>query len=129
MRIKLEESEETIQAIRSGAVDAFLVEGPDGEKVYALESADRPYRVLVECMNEGAITLSAEGTVLYCNPRFAEMLGRSPESLMGHAMCDVVVSTDRDECTRMLELARTVPTEGEVLLERADGTSIRSTSP
>jgi len=124
LRIKLEEIEETIQAIRSGAVDAFLVEGPDGEKVYALESADRPYRVLVECMNEGAITLSAEATILYCNPRFAEMLGRSDESLMGCAMCDVVLPTDRDECTRMLELARTVPTEGEIMLERVDGTSI-----
>ena len=124
LRIRLEESEETIQAIRSGAVDAFLVEGPDGEKVYALESADRPYRILVECMNEGAITLSAESTILYCNPRFAEMLGRSAESLMGRAMCDVVVPTDHDECTRMLELAKTVPTEGEVLLERGDGTTI-----
>jgi PAS domain S-box-containing protein len=124
LRIKLEESEETIQAIRSGAVDAFLVEGPEGEKVYALESADRPYRVLVECMNEGAITLSAEATILYSNPRFAEMLGRSSESLMGRAMCDVVVHTDRDECTRILELAKTVPTEGEIMLERADGTSI-----
>ncbi|HSR91145.1 MAG TPA: hypothetical protein VLK88_07545, partial [Gemmatimonadales bacterium] len=47
LRFRLEESEETIQAIRSGAVDAFLVESPEGEKVYALESADRPYRVLV----------------------------------------------------------------------------------
>jgi PAS domain S-box-containing protein len=124
LRIRLEESEETIQAIRSGAVDAFLVEGPDGGKVYALESADRPYRVLVECMNEGAITLSAGAIVLYCNRRFAEMLGRSAESLMGRTICDVVVPTDRDECTRMLELAKTVPTEGEIMLERADGTSI-----
>jgi len=124
LRIKVEESEETIQAIRSGAVDAFLVEGPDGGKVYALESADRPYRILVECMNEGALTLSVEAIILYCNRHFAEMLGRSAESLMGRTICDVVVPTDRDECTRMLELAKTVPTEGEIMLERADGTSI-----
>jgi PAS domain S-box-containing protein len=124
LRIKLEESEETIQAIRSGAVDAFLVESPEGERVYALESADRPYRMLVESMNEGAISLSAEATILYCNRRFAEMLGRSAESLIGCAMCDVVAPTDRDECTRVLELAKTVPAEAEVLLERADGTSI-----
>jgi PAS domain S-box-containing protein len=75
-------------------------------------------------MNEGAITLSAEAIILYCNRRFAEMLGRSAESLMGRTICDVVVPTDRDECTRMLELAKTVPTEGEIMLERADGTSI-----
>ncbi|HSE66412.1 MAG TPA: hypothetical protein VLB12_05480, partial [Gemmatimonadales bacterium] len=40
LRIRLEESEETIHAIRTGAVDAFLVEGPDGDEVYTLESAD-----------------------------------------------------------------------------------------
>src|SRR5262245_3319330 len=81
LRIRLEETEETIQAIRTGAVDAFLVEGPDGEKVYTLESADRPYRTLVESMKEGALTLSADAVVLYCNPHLAEMLGASASSL------------------------------------------------
>ena len=61
LRIRLEESEETLHAIRSGAVDAFVVEGPHGEKVYALESADRPYSTsaLAVCKSPGAQGLRA----------------------------------------------------------------------
>jgi PAS domain S-box-containing protein len=124
LHIRLEEMEETIHAIRTGAVDAFLLEGPDGEKVYTLEAADRPYRILVESMKEGALTLSADSVVLYCNPHFAEMLGSSTASLTGRSFCDLVIAADRDECLKMLELAKAMPAEGEVLLERADGTSI-----
>ncbi len=88
------------------------------------ESGDRPYRLLVESMHEGALTMSADTIILYCNPRFAEMLGTSAGQVTGRAICDLVVPADRDECTRILDLARTVPAEGEVLLERRDGTSI-----
>ena len=63
MRIRLQEAEETIRAIRSGSVDAFLVEGAHGARVYTLQSADRPYRLLVEEMQQGALTLSSEGTI------------------------------------------------------------------
>jgi PAS domain S-box-containing protein len=124
LRRRLEESEETIDAIRSGIVDAFLVEAPQGETVYTLESADRPYRLLVECMNEGALTLSVDSVILYSNPRFAAMLGVQDKGLVGRGFCDLVLPADRDECTRLIELARSVPAEGELLLEREDGTSI-----
>ena len=124
LRIRLEESEETIQAIRTGAVDAFLVEGPGGEKVYTLDSADRPYRMLVENMKEGALTLSADSVVLYCNPHLAEMLGATTGTLSGRHICELVISADQDECVRLLDTAKATPAEGEILLQRADGTSI-----
>ena len=52
-----------------------MVAGPAGQQVYTLENADRPYRVLVEQMQEGAVTLSENGTILYCNERFATLVG------------------------------------------------------
>ena len=42
LRLRLEEAEETIRAIRSGAVDAFVIEVPHGAQVYTLQTADRP---------------------------------------------------------------------------------------
>ena len=81
LEARLEESEETLAAIRRGDFDAVVVEGPGGERlVYTLENADRPYRVLIEQIQEGALTLSHEGTVLYCNRRLAEVpaLGAEP---------------------------------------------------
>ena len=74
LRLRLEEAEETIRAIHSGAVDAFVVEVPNGARIYTLETADRPYRLLVEEMQQGAITLSDDGTIAYpklgYDPRF-----------------------------------------------------------
>src|ERR1700761_2243557 len=80
---RLREAEETLEAIRSGEVDAVVVAGPAGQQVYTLENADRPYRVLVEQMQEGAITLSENGTILYCNRRFAGLVGISHDSVIG----------------------------------------------
>lgn len=80
---RLREAEETLDAIRNGDVDAVVVGGPSGQQVYTLENADRPYRVLIEQMQEGAITLSDEGIILYCNHRFAALVGADREALIG----------------------------------------------
>lgn len=72
---KLEEAQETLSAIRNGEVDAVVVGGSQGTKIYSLAGAEQPYRVYVESMQEGAVTVSADGLILYCNQRFAEMIG------------------------------------------------------
>ncbi len=82
---RLEEAEETIRAIRNGEVDAFVMRGAGQERVFAVEAADGPYRLLVERMQQGAATLSSDGAVLYCNHRFAEMLNTSPDRVFGES--------------------------------------------
>ena len=75
LRARLAMAEETLEAIRNGDVDALLVKTPEGDQVFSLKGAERPYRLLVEAMNEGALTALKDGTILYCNLRFAEMVG------------------------------------------------------
>lgn len=106
LRIRLEEAEETLRAIGSGEVDAFVVPGPDGAQVFALEGADQPYRALVETMNEGVVTLASDGTILYCNKRLAAMLQVPLESLIGTPFGSYVAPADhplfmarQEECT------------------------------
>src|SRR5436305_11267667 len=82
LRRRLEEAEETLRAIRAGEVDAVVVES-GSEQVFTLETADRPYRLLVEQMPQGAATLTPEGQILYCNRHFADLLGRPLEALLG----------------------------------------------
>jgi PAS domain S-box-containing protein len=84
----LREAQETLDAIRRGDVDAVIVSGERGEKIYSLTGADQPYRVYVERMQEGAVTVAPDGIVLYCNRRFAEMLGRSLERVIGTPLPD-----------------------------------------
>ena len=115
----LREANETLDAIRNGEVDAVVVGGPDGQVVYTLENADRPYRVLVEQMREGAVTLNAQGTVLYCNQSFAELLGRRSEDIVGEAIADFVAQ--RDEIVGMLARAGAAGVSAELSLRLADG--------
>src|SRR6185295_16249995 len=77
LRRRLEEAEETIQAIRTGSVDALVVEELDGHRIYTLEGADRPYRLFVEEMQQGAATLHADGAIAWCNRQLGELL-RTP---------------------------------------------------
>jgi PAS domain-containing protein len=79
---RLAELEQTLSAIQSGEVDALVVNGGKGEQVYALQSAEYPYRVLVEKMAEGALSLSTDGIILYSNASFARMVKSQPEELL-----------------------------------------------
>lgn len=74
--------EETLDAIRSGQVDAVIVSGAEGEQVFTLKGADYAYRALVENMSEGAATLDADGTIIYCNKRLADMLQMPLEKMI-----------------------------------------------
>src|ERR1700754_5173779 len=87
LHARLEEAEATLDAIRKGEVDALVVAGANGHRVYTLEGADQFYRVLIEAMQpgQGAASLSADGTILYCNRSFAALLNVPPERSGGHA--------------------------------------------
>src|ERR1700751_5300072 len=91
---RLQEAEETLRAIRAGEIDALVVTGPLGEQVFILRGADHPYQVIVEEMNEGAVTLSPEGTILYCNRRFANLLQLPLERVIGSSLQEYVVQEE-----------------------------------
>ncbi len=126
LEARLEESEETLAAIRRGDFDAVVVEGPNHERlVYTLENADRPYRVLIEQIQEGAFTLGLDGTVLYCNRRLADMLGEPQERLIGRPLATSCMGdTDLD---RLVRTAMTSPVRGEIELRAAAGSRERAT--
>lgn len=121
LRLRLEEAEETIRAIRSGAVDAFVVEAPHGARVYTLDTADRPYRLLVEEMQQGALTLSDDGTLAYCNRRFADLVGRPLGRLMGVAFRDFIPPDAQGSYESLLQQGRAGFSQGESHVRNADG--------
>jgi PAS domain S-box-containing protein len=102
LEARLHESEETLDAIRSGAIDALVVSGAQQHRVYTLESADRPYRVLIEQMQEAAVTLAPDGTVLYCNRRLAEMLDVAQERVVGRPLQPFLREEDQPAFARLL---------------------------
>jgi PAS domain S-box-containing protein len=93
---RLTESEETLQALRRGEVDAIVASGPDGDQIYTLKGADQAYRQIVEDMTEGALTLARDGLILFSNERFASLLGTPLEQIIGSYLQNFVSAEDAD---------------------------------
>lgn len=108
---RLAEAEEALRAIGSGEVDAVIVHGPDGERVYTLDSADRPYRLMVERMQEGALKVGADRTIYYCNARFAEMLGMTTDRIVGRRLDEFTPADQLPNLVDVLEGAVDTSTE------------------
>ena len=116
LRRRLEESEETLQAIREGNVDAFVVLTPEQEQIVALDSADRPYRMLVEQMHQGAVTVASDGMILYGNRRFSDMLDVPPQELVGRSIYPHIDPGSRSTFDRILKDGEAGSGLGEVVL-------------
>lgn len=103
LRLRLEEAEEALNAIRNGEVDAIIVTGKQGEQVFSLTSAETPYRIIIEQMNDGAVSLSGNGIINYCNPRFAELINTASAKIYGTEFVQFVVPKDRLRFQSMLK--------------------------
>lgn len=85
------EARETLEAIRRGEVDAFVM----GETVVTLNGARDPYQVLADRIQQGALTLSPERRIVYANSRLVRMLGVAAERLLGAPFESYVFAPDR----------------------------------
>lgn len=102
LQSRLLDTEEALAAIREGEVDAIIVPGRKGEQVYSISSAETPYRTFIEEMDEGAVTLSGEGLVIYCNKRFAELVNEPIERVIGLYFKRFIVPEDRSRFEKLL---------------------------
>jgi PAS domain S-box-containing protein len=113
---RLRELEDTLEAIRSGAVDAIVTSGPAGDRVYTLEGADHAYHTMVESMNEGAVTLLPDGTILYANRQFGQMTGTPPSDIVGRPFHDFVQASHRPIWNGFIHQARSGDLKAEIVL-------------
>jgi PAS domain S-box-containing protein len=123
LRRRLEEAEDALRALRAGEVDAVLVEA-GGEQVFTLESADKPYWLLVAQMPQPAATLTGDGTIISCNRRFADLLVQPLPSLLGKPIHDFVSPDGRPALEALLRDGLGAEVQGEVPLQRPDGTLV-----
>src|ERR1051325_12158080 len=124
LREQLREAQETLNAIRHGEVDALVVNGPQGEQVYTLRGADYSARMLLQEMSEGAATIIPDGTIVYSNKKFAELLRLPQEQVIGVPARKFVAAADQPMYDALIRRARTGVGKAELLFCAADGTSV-----
>ena len=121
---RLAEAEETLHAIRTGDVDAVVIAGKKGPRVFTLEGAEHAYRVLIESMNEGALTLTVDKTILYANQRFAGMVKCSLQQVIGGSFRRYLSNADRATLLPLMKRAHKSGSKIQVLLHAADGSRL-----
>jgi PAS domain S-box-containing protein len=120
LQTNLEDAQETLDAIRNGEVDAIVV---GGNRIYSLVGAEHPYRVYVEQMQEGAVTVAADGLILYCNQRFAEMIGFPLERVISSIICPHLADATWQKISSVVAGAESV-VKNESILRRETGEEI-----
>ncbi len=132
LRLRLQEAEGTLDAIKRGEVDALVVSGPDGEQVYTLTGADRTYRIVLETMNEGAAIIGSDGMVLFCNARLSGILKTPLERILGASMARFVTKEDTQSFEALLNQSLVEGQQTELTLKAGAGDFVParvSTSP
>lgn len=122
LRTRLQEAEATLQAIRCGEVDALVINGPAGEQVFTLKGADHVYRTIVEEMSEAAVTLSLDGTVLYSNNRFSQLVRTPLDQIIGTSFVSLVAGEYQNHLAALI--AAHEKCRAEIELEASDGLRI-----
>jgi two-component system NarL family sensor kinase len=124
LRARLADAEETLRAIRTGEVDTVMVAGKEGSQVFTLEGAEHAYRVLIESMNEGALTLTADKMILYANQCFARMVKCPLEQVTGSSFRRFLSVADRATLRPLLKRADKSGSKIQVLLHAGDGSKM-----
>ena len=113
---RLEESEQLIEAIRAGEVDAFAINNADESIIYTLQSGDYAYRILIEEFGEGAINVTEEGLIVYTNPYFFELLQLPYEKVIGNSIFDFIHPDSKNEFNRLFNESLIGKSKGEINL-------------
>jgi PAS domain S-box-containing protein len=121
LKSKLTESQETLRAIQSGEIDAIVINSNGIEQIYTLKGAEEPYRILFEQMNEGAITISDDRSILYCNHSFAELVRTPLDKIIGTDFERYVHPSDKTAFRKLLNDSIKRPGREELMLVARDG--------
>jgi len=121
LRARLDEAEQTLEAIRSGEVDALIVTGPHGDQVFSLTGSERTYRLIVETMNEAALTVGLDETILFCNQRFSELVKSPMADIIGQKLTAFVAPAQQQPLRMLLADALAGPVQWRLTLRAADG--------
>jgi PAS domain S-box-containing protein len=121
LRARLREPEEIVRAIREGEVDSFVVSHPEGDRIYALRSADVLFRTMVEEMKEGAVAVEPSGLIVYANRYFADLMKAERSTLVGASLFPFVPEESRRFFEALGARSGAELNRSEIILRSSDG--------
>jgi PAS domain S-box-containing protein len=124
LRHRLRAADETVRAIRAGEVDALVVASASGAQVITLAGADLAYRILFDQMNEGAVTLTRDGLIAYCNRRFADIVRTPLARVIGVPLRRFVLPAEHAAFEALRQRGSTENARGDLRFRTDDGSPV-----
>jgi PAS domain S-box-containing protein len=115
---------DSIEGFKSDKVDALVIANEKALKIYTDKSADQPYRLLIEKMHEGAVSLIEDGTILYCNSSFADMVGLPLQRVIGTLFENYIGESSKEHLRTLLRRESVNALKDEVIIHASDSKSI-----
>jgi len=115
---------DTIEGFKSDKIDALVIANEKALKIYTDKSADQPYRILIEKMHEGAVTLIEDGTILYCNSSFANMVGLPLQKVIGTLFENYIGESSKEHLKTLLRHESVNALKEEVIVQASDNKTI-----
>ncbi len=128
LRLQLAEAQDTLSAIRNGEVDALVVEGSSGPRVYTLQGVEaetsRFRGKMLEQVSDAVIALDDAGRIVYLNAAAERLYNFSASAILGHkqaALYETRWLLPADEPAAAGVLRETGAWRGELIHVRRDG--------
>lgn len=114
---------EDLRALGHGTLDALIPANPSEQGLYTQVSAERIYRLFIEQMREGAVTVPlGVDTIVYCNRSFSGMVRDRSGQIVGGSLRQWLSAVDGPPVTELYESDESLhgdyrlhPKEGNVL--------------
>ncbi|MGZ3304430.1 MAG: ATP-binding protein, partial [Asticcacaulis sp.] len=124
LRQALEESQETVRAIRNGEVDAVIVEGADESKVFTLGAAEQTYQFIVNQVVHPAAVLTLDGHIRQANAAFAKLVHMEPQDLHDVALESMVSAGSVRSLQGLIAQGLRSETTRDLILKTAEGLNV-----
>lgn len=116
LKLQLEEYKELVDAIRNGSIDALAITKNGEAEIFALESTDYVYRVLVENFAESALNVTDTGLIVYANSAFDKLLNVANTTLVGAHIESFLEPKSKKEFKEMFRASFSGTSKGELIL-------------
>jgi signal transduction histidine kinase len=113
---QLKKANKSIDAIKNANIDALVIQGKKDIKVYTEKTADKTYRILIEKMHEGAVTLNEDGTILYCNSYFAQLVNLPLQKVIGEKFKKFIEDSSKERLDALIKLGWKSPSQDEITM-------------
>ncbi len=121
---QLREAKESIDAIRTGSIDALVIADKKDLRVLTEKTADKTYRILIEKMHEGAVTLNEDGTIIYCNSYFANLVNLPLQKVTGTEFKKFIDETSKEKIKNLFKQKGENVVKEEIYIHTNDGKAI-----